>query len=245
MSKQALQRIMRLDMKDNERFDLHTMGIHLVFDEENIMKAKALLIGPPGTPYHLGMLFFTIEFPRDYPFSPPLVQYVSSSRVRIHPNLYVGRSDSHYQGKVCLSSLNTWTGPKWTSIMTIGSILITIQSLLDAHPLRNEPGYEKVAGAVEQTYNRIIEYDTLKQLVYRHGAHVVDPAQSIYPGFEGFTDIIRSHLRLSKATLRDSITRLQQTFPKEMVYLVGIYRLRVHISYPQLAEEMDSFLNLI
>jgi len=245
MSKQALQRIMKLDMKDTERFNLSEMGIHLAFEEEDITKARAIIIGPPGTPYHLGVLFFTIEFPRDYPFTPPLVHYVSSSRVRIHPNLYVGGSESQYQGKVCLSSLNTWTGPKWTSIMTIGSILITIQSLLDAHPLRNEPGYEKVVGDIEKTYNRIIEYDTMKQLVFRHGLHAISPTYTIYPGFEGFVDIIRSHLIHSKSTIRASLTRLETEFPKEMIYLVGIYRLRVPISYPKLAEDMEAFLNLI
>ena len=247
MSKQALQRLIKLDMKDSDRFHLREMGIYLEFDEANLMRAKAMILGPEGTPYEKGMLFFTIAFPKNYPFSPPLVQYVSASRVRIHPNLYVGHSSEAFQGKVCLSSLNTWTGPKWTSVMTIGTILLTIQSLLDAHPLRNEPGYESVTGAVEQTYNRVVEYDTLRQLVIRHGDHLRSDteANEVYEGFGVFNEAIRDHLTTHRTWFLEKVTRLCQEYPKEMQYLVGIYRLRVKISYPEMNKAMGTFLNLI
>ena len=44
---------------------------------------------------------------------------------------------SNGQGKVCLSILGTWAGPKWTSIMDITTVLLTIQSLLDKNPLHH------------------------------------------------------------------------------------------------------------
>ena len=46
-------------------------------------------------------------------------------------------------GKVCLSILGTWSGPKWTSIMDITTVLLTLQSLLDENPLHHEPGQRK------------------------------------------------------------------------------------------------------
>ena len=34
--------------------------------------------------------------------------------------------------------LKTWSGPKWTSIMDITTVLLTIQSLLDIHYIMNQ-----------------------------------------------------------------------------------------------------------
>ena len=71
--------------------------------------------------------FFTIEFPSNYPHIPPTLKYISRSKVRIHPNIYVS-------GKVCLSILNTWKGPSWTSSMDISCVLLSLQSLLNNEP---------------------------------------------------------------------------------------------------------------
>ena len=124
-NKSAIARITRRDMKCSGLSDL---GIHVIFDESNIMKASAMIIGPKDTPYENGILFFSVQFPNDYPFSPPQVYYISTSRFRIHPNLYVGKSHNNFKGKVCLSIINTWSGPKWTTTMDLSSILISIQS---------------------------------------------------------------------------------------------------------------------
>ena len=79
-------------------------------------------------------------------------------------------------GQVCLSILGTWAGPSWTSLSTFRSVLflccvgrlqvhsaqwlgqatspnrnienlrLSIQSLLCANPLQNEPGHEHETG---------------------------------------------------------------------------------------------------
>ena len=86
------------------------------------------------TPYAYGFFFFDIVFPANYPYSPPKVLFkTGDQRVRFNPNLYV-------EGKVCLSILGTWSGPGWTSICNLRSVMITIQSLLSNHPITNEPG---------------------------------------------------------------------------------------------------------
>jgi hypothetical protein len=46
----------------------------------------------------------------------------------------------YVDGKVCLSILGTWSGPKWSPALTTTSVMATIQSLLDENPIRNEPG---------------------------------------------------------------------------------------------------------
>lgn len=112
-------------------------GIYYWHDDADMTTGRAMIIGPPDTPYAHCPLFFKFKLPADYPFSPPQVLIeTSDGRTRFHPNLYV-------QGKVCLSILGTWSGPKWSAVMTVSTVLSSIQSLLEANPITNEPGWEK------------------------------------------------------------------------------------------------------
>ena len=36
-----------------------------------MLEAYAMIIGPKGTLYEGGYLFFNIDFPKNYPYSPP------------------------------------------------------------------------------------------------------------------------------------------------------------------------------
>lgn len=38
---------------------------------------KALIIGPPGSSYNYGVYLISINFPRDYPFKPPKIRYIT------------------------------------------------------------------------------------------------------------------------------------------------------------------------
>ena len=148
---------------------LQDVGIYVWFDESDITKATAMILGPENTPYAHGILYFRILFPVNYPFVPPNVMYVSTSRHRIHPNLYVGRSHHNFEGKVCLSILNTWSGPKWTQTMDLSTVLLSIQSLLDEYPLKNEnklsnntaednSGYYPIFGSSLGQYTNNVRY---------------------------------------------------------------------------------------
>ena len=133
---------------DNEK-------IYYKHDEENILLGYALIIGPPDTPYENGNYLFKFNFPEDYPFSPPKVEYYTNDgKTRFNPNLYVNKY-------VCLSILNTWRGEGWTSCQTIYSVLMTLQSILNSKPLINEPGYHENHKNVE-IYNNIIFYKNLE-----------------------------------------------------------------------------------
>jgi ubiquitin-conjugating enzyme E2 Z len=116
---------------------LESSGIYYEADEVNGRRGYAMIIGPEGTPYAFCPLFFIFNLPADYPFSCPAVTFITTDgATRFHPNLYVG-------GKVCLSILGTWSGPSWAAVMTISTVLSSIQSLLEPNPIVNEPSWEK------------------------------------------------------------------------------------------------------
>ncbi|KAF7852048.1 hypothetical protein BT93_L1137 [Corymbia citriodora subsp. variegata] len=107
--------------------------------EKRVDLLRAAIVGAAATPYHDGLYFFDISFPRNYPAQPPLVHYLSLG-YRINPNLYP-------TGTVCLSLLNTWSGKRkserWNpKESTILQVLLSIQALvLNERPYFNEPGY--------------------------------------------------------------------------------------------------------
>jgi ubiquitin-protein ligase len=139
---------------NNER-SLSLENIYYKHDEENIMKGYALIIGQKSTPYGYGYYFFEFNFPDNYPFSPPLVRYLTNDgTMRFNPNLYTN-------GKVCLSLLNTWSGESWTSCQSINSILLTLSIVLCENPLLNEPGVQNNNDAIEK-YNYLVTYKNVE-----------------------------------------------------------------------------------
>jgi ubiquitin-conjugating enzyme E2 Z len=126
------------DVKDIIKNPLTDNGIYYAHDENNILKGYAMIVGPPDTPYAGGYYFFMFQYPHDYPFKPPVVTYHTNDGVtRFNPNLY-------RCGKVCISILNTWKGPQWTSCQSITSVLLCLcGSVLNDNPLLNEPGVTK------------------------------------------------------------------------------------------------------
>ena len=236
MSKQAIKRIAIRDMREVDKMNLNELGIYVHFNEENIMEAYALIIGPKDTPYENGILYFNINFPSNYPFSPPKVQYYSTSKYRIHPNLYVGRSHNNFLGKVCLSAINTWSGPKWTSIMHIGSVLLSIQSLLDNNPLHNEPGFENEKGKRNDIYNEIVEYDTYQQLIIRN-------CSDVPLNFKCFENVIRDHLHKEKQNILNKIDITSQNKKNKEKISINIYNLSLVVDYNIIKERLTTMLD--
>ncbi len=76
--------------------------------------------------------------------------------VRFNPNLYKC-------GKVCLSILGTWSGPGWTTVMNLITVLIDLQTLMNDNPIQNEPGYEKRHWKTDEqnSYRTLIAYYNL------------------------------------------------------------------------------------
>ena len=134
--------------------------IHIHFDDD-ISKIEALIIGPSETPYEGGFFHFTLRFPHNYPWASPrvLLRTTDHGVCRFNPNLYAN-------GKVCLSILGTWSGPAWSPIQSISSVLLSIQSLMNKYPYHNEPGYENQGfGAERENYNAVIRHETIRVAV--------------------------------------------------------------------------------
>ncbi len=78
--------------------------------------------------------------------------------MRFNPNLYSN-------GKVCLSILGTWSGPGWSPVQTLSSVLMSIQSLMTENPYHNEPGFEAPNPTDSQNYNDCIRHETIRVAV--------------------------------------------------------------------------------
>ncbi|KAL2009439.1 hypothetical protein VTN00DRAFT_5246 [Thermoascus crustaceus] len=147
MSDQAILRITREIKQIQQGTDL---SLAVACQESDIRNVKALIVGPPESPYEFGFFEFSIKFPKDYPASPPNVKATTTNggRCRFNPNIYAG-------GKVCLSILGTWrgeSGEQWSSAQGLESILISIQSLMSANPYENEPGFENAKSSADKKY---------------------------------------------------------------------------------------------
>ena len=229
--KKVLKRIMNIDMKCVVNSDLHDNGIYIEFDENDITRAKVLLVGPDDSLYQGGFLFFTVNFPTNYPFSPPVIKYHKGNNVRIHPNIYVN-------GKVCLSILGTWSGPSWTSAMNITNVFITIQSLLDNNPLKHEPGYDTHGhNKIYDNYNDIIQYNTIKSLIFNRLYSDNDLGE-----FNIFKNIIYQNFIQNKRMIEEKIN---SNISKKCMISVPLYHISENINYEQLDKIFKKFDLLI
>ena len=100
--------------------------------DSSMFHLEAEIAGPPDTPYANGRYRLDIRIPDRYPFVPPSVRFVT----RIwHPNI------SSQTGVICLDILKD----KWAAAMTIRSVLLSIQILLE-DAQANNPQDAVVAG---------------------------------------------------------------------------------------------------
>ena len=89
--------------------------------ENDQFRWQATIVGPDDSPYSGGVFFLTIQFPSDYPFKPPKVQF--TTRI-YHPNI-------NNNGSICLDILKD----QWSPALTVNKVLLSISSLLtDPNP---------------------------------------------------------------------------------------------------------------
>lgn len=193
-------------------------GMMIVPDEEDMTKIHALVTGPFDTPYEGGFFYFLIRCPPNYPIAAPKVKLMTTSdgTVRFNPNFYKN-------GKVCLSLLGTWSGPSWSSALSLSSLLMSIQSLMNDKPYHNEPGYEKEKRfGASRAYNLIIQHETIRVAVLQN----LDPASALYkvpplsgilrtsfPQFyEHYEDVCKQNLSLDGQVMADPFGEKRGTF---------------------------------
>ena len=228
MSGNAIKRILQKDIKSLQKNNLNEHGIYIEFNEENMLEAVAMIIAPEDSVYKNGILYFKIDFPTNYPFSPPKVSYISRGSIRIHPNLYTGSAKDNYLGKVCISILGTWSGPQWTTIMDISSVLLSIQSLLDNNPLDNEPGYADKHSEIHEKYKECVAYETFRTLIIKNIFDIPEPYQC-------FQDIIQQHVIKHKDSMIDSLnTYINESKYVDKALYIPVYRIHLTLHYNEL-----------
>jgi ubiquitin-protein ligase len=236
MSNKRTKRILNEIKELNESINiLEENGVHFYFDDSNINYIYAMLVGPSDTPYEKGFYFFKFEYPENYPMTPPIAKYYtqgtlkhknggSSFNVRFNPNLYTC-------GKVCLSMLNTWSGPGWVPANTISNVLVALVALvLIENPLTNEPGFENSPKKELDKYSEIIAYANIQISVLNM---IENPPQH----FEFFKDKMIEIFMKNIEYYRNFI--LKKNDELKDTILESPYSMSFKFSYHELLEKID------
>lgn len=91
---------------------------------------QGLIYGPKDTPYEGGVFKLDINIPKEYPFKPPNVCFVTKI---YHCNI-------NGDGQICLDILKS----NWSPALTISKILLSICSLL-SDPNPDDPLVSEIA----------------------------------------------------------------------------------------------------
>jgi ubiquitin-protein ligase len=224
MNSENVSRLLK-DVRQIMKNPLNQNGIYYEHDEENMMKGYALIIGPSETPYFGGFYFFQFEFPKNYPFSPPLVTYMTNNgHTRFHPNLYIN-------GKVCVSILNTWVGEKWSSCQTIGSVLLTLCSLLTNNPLLHEPGHT-MESLDNNSYTQSITYQNIHFAICEIILHFPEK-------FKMFQSVVHETFVKNYHEIFAFVENQNEiNCNQEIVYCVNIYQMKTFVNYKNLKQKL-------
>jgi ubiquitin-conjugating enzyme E2 Z len=235
VSKETISRLLK-DVKQILKNPLTENGIYYIHDDTDMMKGYALIIGPSETPYFGGNYFFELNYPVDYPHSPPKVKYwTNANNIRFNPNLYVC-------GKVCVSLLNTWRGDQWTSCQTISTVLLTLCTLLCSNPLLNEPGVCKSHNDMS-SYNEIIEFANIDIAV----CDIVEKKQSVFmPFFENFYPFIKENFIKNYEKLLEIANKKNEEFKNQVVnFKTGYYSMNVNVDYNKVIQRLKSCKEIV
>jgi ubiquitin-protein ligase len=200
---QAKRRLLR-DIQMVQEKLMQEQGIWYHMDESNMTKGLALIQGPQGTPYEGCLFLFSIQFPSDYPFSPPKVFFLTTDgKTRFHPNLYV-------DGKVCLSILGTFSGPSWSGAQSLSSVLMSILGILDNNPLAHEPAYATgtLFDARHRDYADFVEHQIIKLMV--ETIQRFDQGDAVHP-WKPFQEVVEELLPSLKQSLAKKILQKQES----------------------------------
>jgi len=212
-------------------------GIYFHYDESDINIIYAMLIGTEGTPYEKGFYFFKFTYPPAYPMQPPLAKYCTQGKlmnpiantlydVRFNPNLYTC-------GKVCLSMLNTWSGPGWVPTNTISNVLVAIQAIvLIETPLINEPGFENSSLIELRKYTDIIDYANIK-------ISVCEMIKNTPPEFLPFTNILHENFMKNLQYYKKHIKQKNKSKSNGSLIESPIYGMKLLSEYEVLLTDIE------
>jgi peroxin-4 len=119
----ASNRLMK-ELKEARRSTDDDIKLDIV-EEGSLFKWKAILKGPPDTPYVGGKYEMILRIPSDYPMAAPTASFVTKV---FHPNV------NFQSGEICVDILKTGWTPAWT----LNSVCRAILSLL-SNPEADSP----------------------------------------------------------------------------------------------------------
>jgi ubiquitin-conjugating enzyme E2 D/E len=96
----------------------------------DMFRWEGVIMGPTDSPYTGGVFKLDIQFPVDYPFKPPKIQFTTKI---YHPNV-------NATGLICLDILKQ----QWSPALTISKVLLSITSLL-TDPNPDDPFVPEIA----------------------------------------------------------------------------------------------------
>lgn len=234
MSKDSKKRLQK-DIIDILKNPLTEHGIYYTHDDANMLKGYAVIFGPNDTIYRYGAYMFELNFPTNYPVSPPKLVYLTNDgNTRFHPNLY-------RNGKVCLSVLNTWRGEGWTSCQTIRSILLILVTLFHNKPLLNEPGI-KESHISFKPYNKIITYRNVEHSILKIFKTGMDETEKpIYLSW--FFPFYKKYINKNKDDIIKYIEDLTQDKEKNGNFSTSIYGLSCKTQYKKLLTKFKKIVS--
>jgi ubiquitin-conjugating enzyme E2 Z len=234
ISKETISRLLK-DVKGIMKNPNHLKenGIYYIHDEIDILKGYAMIVGPKDTPYFGGFYFFELNFPYNYPHSPPEVIFKTrGDNIRFNPNLYV-------DGKVCISILNTWRGDQWTSCITISTILLSLCSLLCSDPLLNEPGITNTHTDLLK-YSRIIEYKNIDVCILK----LITKDDNYFPKkFDIFYDVMMENFNKNNEEIIDFLNKKTNEQPHYEFIKINVYPMNVFVDYKYLEKSYLEYIN--
>jgi len=130
-SKASAIRALSQELKGLKEVPLEGFRVRLVNDE-NMFMWEVAIFGPPGTIYQGGYFKARMNFPHDYPFSPPSLKFEKSTML-YHPNVYES-------GDLCISILHPPVNDphsgelpceRWNPTQSVRTILLSVVSLLN------------------------------------------------------------------------------------------------------------------
>lgn len=230
ISKETISRLIK-DVKEIIKNPLESHGIYYKHDDEDLLKGKALIIGPQGTPYENGFYLFEIIYPSNYPYSPPKIIYKTNDGVtRFNPNLYKC-------GKVCLSVLNTWRGEQWSSCQTISSVLLVLCTVLNDTPFLNEPGITKTHIDYDN-YNSILNFKNIEVAIINMLTN-----EYIVLLFSDFIQVMNEHFLKNFNTILTIVDKeieqqIMNNNPDNNIITTSVYQMNIRINYKELKKNL-------
>jgi ubiquitin-conjugating enzyme E2 D/E len=132
----------RLLYEHKQANELAKLNIVAYPNDDNMYMWTAYICGPPDTPYENGIFQLKIDFPPNYPFSPPTITFITKI---YHCNI-------NNSGGICLDILKD----QWSPVLTLNKILLSILSLL-SDPNPSDPLVPEIAALYLNEYDKYIQ----------------------------------------------------------------------------------------